>query len=191
MNKTKRRLTLVSVLVTLITVVLSESPFMLILAYIIHEAGHIVFAKAVGAEIVKFRGDMFHLSMSYSMEGLSYKKEALIYSGGIIFNVIFAALSLMCEGGIKDTPSPFFVFNLSLALMNLYPVSILDGGGIMKSLLNTKLNQETTEKISFGVSFLFALIMWLVAVYLQIIFQSNFSLLFISILLLIQLCFSI
>jgi hypothetical protein len=47
------------------------------------------------------------------------------------------------------------------------------------------------EKLHKWISFFSAVLMWLFSVYMQIIFSTNISLLFISIFLLIRLCFSI
>ncbi len=141
--------------------------------------------------MLKIRGGVFHLSMSYSTESLSYIKEALVCAGGVIFNLAFAAVVYVINVKKNDTLSTFSMLNVALALMNLYPVDILDGGGILKSLLLIKISEDVVEKISLGISFTFGIIMWLISVYLQIVFFSDVSLFFISVLLLIQLCFSI
>ena len=47
------------------------------------------------------------------------------------------------------------------------------------------------EKLGSLAAFIFAILLWLLSVYLQIIFSSNVSLLFISIFLLVKLCYSI
>ena len=49
---------------------------------------------------------------------------------------------------------------------------------------------DVAEKVAKAVSFASAILMWIVAVYLQIVFAQGFSLFFISVLLLVELCFS-
>lgn len=191
MDTLKEKFSIIALLFSMLSISTSPNPFMLILVYLIHELGHIFFAKLTGAEIKKMRGGVFHLSISYNTNGLSYKKEALVCLGGIIFNLLFALFVFLINVQRNDTLSTFVLLNLSLALMNLYPVSILDGGGILKALLLAKTREDVAEKICLIVSFVFAIIMWLVAVYLQIIFSANVSLFLISVLLLVQLCFSI
>ena len=191
MIKNKNKLSLIALMLSMISVFLTPRPLLLILAYLIHEIGHMFFAKLVGAKISKMSGGVFHLSISYSTLGVSYKKEALVCCGGIIFNVIFGLLALLINTTNNDTVSAFSILNFSLGIMNLYPVSILDGGGILKSLLLSRLQESKADKICLSVSFIFAILMWLIAVYFQIIFSSNVSLFLISILLLVQLCFSI
>jgi len=191
MDTLKEKLSLVAILFSMLSISASPHPIMLILAYIIHELGHIIFAHITGAKIKKMRGGVFHLSISYDTNELSYGKEALVCSGGIIFNLLSSLIIFLINAENSDTLSAFFTFNLALALMNLSPVSILDGGGILKSLLLMKAREDVAEKICFAVSFVFAILLWLIAVYMQIVISANISLFLISILLLIQLCFSI
>ncbi len=188
MNALKEKLNIIALLFTLLSISASPNPFLLIAVYGIHEIGHILFAKLTGAKIRKIRGRVAGFAISYDTEAISYTKEALVCSGGIIFNLITALCALGISKGNFNT---FIVLNLSLALMNLYPVSILDGGGILKNLLLIKIREDVVEKICFCVSFVLAILMWLVSVYLQLIFMANVSLLLISVFLLIQLCFSI
>jgi Zn-dependent protease len=133
---------------------------------------------------------VFKLSIGYDCADLSYKKEALVCLGGVVFNFLFAILALFLTRG-TEAGRFLIVCNLSLGLMNLYPVSILDGGRIVKALLFSIFTSEKAEKISRYVSFFSAFLLWLVATYLQLIFSANISLFFVSVFLLIQLCFSI
>lgn len=191
MKKIKGKLSIIALLFSLMSVSLSKSPILLVLAYIVHETGHIVFAKLMGAEIIKIRGGVFHLSISYDTQSISYLKEAVVCAGGVIFNLLTSLVIYAVNVSNNDTLSTFLLFNLSLAIMNLYPVSILDGGGILKSLLLSKIKEDVAEKVNNWISFFFSILLWLISVYLQIIFSANISLLFISIFLLIKLCFSI
>ena len=191
MNRIKNVLSILSVLLSLMSISVSKSPFLLVLAYFIHEIGHIFFAYLMGAKIYKIRGGIFRLSLSYDTKGISYLKETIVCLGGIIFNLITATLVFFMNISNNDTLSVFFVFNISLALMNLYPISILDGGNIIKSLFLWKMSEDVAEKLHKWISFVSAILLWLFSIYIQIIFKSNISLLFISIFLLIKLCFSI
>ena len=189
MNKKANKTGVVFALFTIISVGLSPHPFVLVLCYLIHEAGHIFFARLMGAKIEKLHIGSFHLSLSYDARGLSYKKEILVEAGGIIFNllsVLFAFLFPFSGQGFEF----FLICSISLALMNLYPVSILDGGGILKNLLLCILAGDVAEKVSKTVSFICAILMWLIAVYVQIIFSASPSFFVISVLLLVKLCFS-
>lgn len=189
--KIKELLSIFAILFSIMNMSLTKSPLMLVLSYVIHEIGHIFFARILGAQISKISGGVFRLSISYDTKNLSFFKEAIVCAGGIIFNLLFALVISLLNTSNNDTLSTLFVFNVSLALMNLYPISILDGGGILKALILSKIQGGVAEKVIKWMSFFFALLLWLISVYFQIVFSTNISLLFISIYLLIHLCFSI
>ncbi|MBR2943578.1 MAG: site-2 protease family protein [Clostridia bacterium] len=185
------KLAILSILFTALSISVSPHPLILVICYAIHELGHLFFATLVGAKIKKFKLGAFHLCLSYDCTEISYLKEMLVCFGGIIFNVI-SALILLLIPIFKGEVIDFFVLcNLSLALMNLYPAAILDGGGVLRSFLYIVTSQEKADKISRGVSIISTLILWLISVYLQLVLSSNLSLLVISIVILIELCFSL
>ncbi len=190
MSSIGERVSFFALLFTMMGISSSPHPVLMVLCYLVHELGHLFFAKMVGAKTRKIRGGVFKLSIGYDCADLSYKREALVCLGGVIFNLLFALIVALA---IRSNEARRFliVCNLSLGIMNLYPVSILDGGRIVKSILLAIFSQEKAEKISRYVSFFSAFLLWLVATYLQLIFSSNISLFFISVFLLIQLCFSI
>lgn len=180
---------ILALLVTTLSLGSSPHPIILIFSYLIHELGHLVFSSLAGAKLKKLKIGPLHLSISYDTSGLTYKREILVQLGGIAFNLFFALCALALP--IKGNGAEFFIVsNFSLAAMNLYPVSILDGGGILKNVFSLFLSGGVAEKASRTVSLVCGILMWLVAVYLQIIFKSNLSLFIISVLLLVELCFS-
>ena len=190
MGKTFEKTGALTVLITTLTLGTSPHPFLLILAYAIHECGHLVFAKLAGAQIKKFKIGPLRLSLTYDCSSLTYKREMLVEVGGIVANLLVALLLLLFGAHCTSSGAFFITCNFSLAIMNLYPVSILDGGGLLKSLLFMILAGDVAEKAAKAVSFASAILMWIVAVYLQIVFAQGFSLFFISVLLLVELCFS-
>lgn len=180
----------VALVFTMIALGTSPHPVILVLCYLIHEAGHLVLSQIVGAKMKRFKIGALHLSLSYDSSGLSYGQEMAVQAGGIIFNLLSAVLVCPLPALKTEAWQFFTVCNFSLALMNLYPVSILDGGGLLKNAISLIWSGDVAEKASKIVSFIFAVFMWLVAVYLQIVFSSNLSLFIISVLLLVELCFS-
>ena len=186
------KLSFFTIILTMMSISSSPHPFVLIFCYIIHETGHIIFAKAVGAEIVGgIKNKALRLSISYDCSHISYFKEMLVCSGGIAFNLAFATLAALF-GFLSNELGKFFVIcNISLAVMNFYPIYILDGGGILRCISLMLFTWEKSEKICKITSFVFALILWFFAVYLLLVFSANISLFLISVLLLIELCFSI
>ena len=191
MTEMYERLGIVAVALTMVSLGTSPHPFILILCYVIHEAGHITVARLVGAPMKRMRAGPFSLCLSYDNSGVTYKREIIIQLGGILFNFISAILVYALPFFKSDGATFFTVCSFSLALMNLYPVSVLDGGGALKNVFLLILPGDVAEKASKTVSFVCAILMWLVAVYLQLIFSSNMSLFVVSVVLLIELCFSL
>lgn len=184
------KLAFLSLLLTVLSISVSPYPMILLLTYGIHEAGHLFFAAICKAKIKKFKIGGFHLSLSYDCSQISYKKELLVCMGGIVFNILSAVLVgfLPFAGGAK---TDFFILcSVCLALMNLYPAELLDGGGALKTILYIMFSQPKAEKISRGVSIFAIILLWLVCVYFQLVFSSNISMFFISVILLVEACFS-
>ena len=189
MDRLGEKIGIIAMLITAFSLGSSPHPFVLILCYLIHELGHITMAKLVKAQMKSFKVGTLHLSISYDCSNLSYGRELLVLLGGILFNLISAFfVSFLGFGG--ETCEFFVVGNISLAIMNLYPISILDGGGILKTLASMIWSRDVAEKLSKITSFICAILMWIIAVYFQIVFVSNFSLFLISVVLLVELCFT-
>ena len=191
MESLGEKIGLVLILLTTMNISSSPHPLILILCYAIHETGHLFFAYITGARIRDFKTSLCRLSIKYDCAGISYMREALVCGGGIIFNLVFALIFAAPVFKFNENIAFFTVCNISLALMNLYPVTVLDGGGILRCLAYRFSSGERANRFLSSVSFVFSFILWLFAVYLQLVFSSNISMFFISILLLIELCFSL
>ena len=190
MDSFGEKISFILFVLTVMNVSSSPHPVILVLCYFIHEAGHLFFAKLMRAEVSNLRASLCRLSIRYDCSRISHIRECAVVGGGILFNLIFALLFSLPVVEKNDAVSFFVICNISLALMNLYPVSILDGGNALRCLLNHFCSEEKSVKIMKVISFIFAFILWLITVYLQLIFSADVSLFFISVLLLMELCFS-
>ena len=184
------KLALFSIFLTIASISLTPYPLLLVISYLLHELGHMFFARVVGAKMRKVKVGTMHLSLSYDPTELSYPKEMLICFGGIIFNLISALIFIIIPLFHNDSGKFFVLCNISLAIMNFYPASVLDGGGILRCLLYILLPQRIAEKISRGVSIFAIILLWLFCVYFQLVFMPNLSLFIISVVLLVEACFS-
>ena len=190
MNKLGEKIGFFAFFFTVMAISGSPHPFVLALCYIIHEAGHIFFAKIQKIPVKKLRVGSFRLSISYDCSTVSYEKELLVCAGGVIFNLLCVIIGALLWRFNSDSLSFFVVCSLCLAMMNIYPISTLDGGRIFRCLFLIIFEEERAEKACKWLSFVSAFILWLCAVYVQMIFNSNISLFFISIFLLVELCLS-
>ena len=143
----------VALVFTMIALGTSPHPVILVLCYLIHEAGHLVFSRIVGAKMKRFKIGVLHLSLSYDSTGLSYGREMAVQAGGIIFNLLSAVFVCLFPALRTEGWQFFTACNFSLAFMNLYPVSILDGGGILKNTISLIWSGDVAEKASKIVSF--------------------------------------
>ena len=188
MESLGEKISFILLLLTTMNISSSPHPLLLILCYGIHEMGHIVFAYLSGAHLTDFKTSLCKLSIKYDCSCISYSKEALVCAGGIIFNLLFALIFAAPVFNFNENFAFLTVCNLSLALMNLYPVTVLDGGNIVRCIAYRFAVGDTAKKITSAISFVFAFILWLFAVYLQLVFSSNVSVFLISVLLLIEFC---
>lgn len=145
---------------------------------LIHEAGHIVAAFLCGAKIRRLRAVFGGLRLDFD-NGCGYLGELLIYSGGIIFNLLSLFLPFDSE--------LFRAYTVGAVVYNLLPFSWSDGGGILYLLtlgitdspyFSSKL-QNIAEDVS--ISFL-----WLLAVFLNLSGKGSLPLLFSVVILIIM-----
>ena len=114
-------------------------------AIFIHETGHLLvifFSK------VKIKGlTLSGVGAEITVDGMvPYWTEIAINISGPIFSIIaayvFSLLNLYTLSGIS----------MVLGVFNMLPVSILDGGKVLNSLLKIVLDPDIADKISFMVS---------------------------------------
>ncbi len=124
---------------------------------LVHESGHLFFIRLSKNGINYIELGVFGMRIERQDTLLSYKKEALIAMGGIIFNVITVAVSFFLYMITKRDVFIFFaVVNGFVALINMIPVKILDFGRCLYCLLSQRYDEATGEKIMDVVSELFA-----------------------------------
>ena len=158
--------------------------FLVALAVLIHELGHIAAARLLHVPLVKGKGSLIGFSLKFDFSASSYFKEFTVCAAGAVFNLAACLLAFLI---FKDR-GPYFVFfifsDLSLALFNLLPISPLDGSGMLRSLLCLVTKNSTAERVSNVTSALFSLAFFTFCVYVQMKIGVNFSLMFISVYLL-------
>lgn len=166
----------------------SEYPFLLLTAAVIHELGHVAAALISGAKFRFGGAGLAGISIEYSCMNLSYKNELIIAVSGALFNIITAVVSgIVNKFCYQNLSLTFFVMcNFILALMNIFPAKAFDGGTILKCILLMIFTEETSEKLHKIITSIFAVILWISAVYIQLILGGNLSLLIISIYILLE-----
>ncbi len=137
-----------------------------------HECGHIFALCLTGRRVTSVRIYPFGVDIRTCGIG-SYGSDLFVSFAGPMANLLacaFFAPHLEYSGALV-----FFCANLTLALVNLCPVDTLDGGAILYAMLCRRYLPEEAEQILRRVSFVFLVLLWLLATYLLLFSASHFS----------------
>lgn len=149
---------------------------MIFAAILIHEAGHIVAIGITGGKISRIDITPFGLVIRRSRLISSYMSDFFVYISGPASNFVFALAFLPCLSA-RDNPLSLFAFqNLSFGLLNLLPVSSLDGGRAIESLILINHDEETAGRYTKILSAVVLLCAWIAAIYFLLFTGSGISL---------------
>ena len=165
-------------LLMLVALILSGSGISLaaLVAAVLHELGHILAAKMLNTHLGELKLGIFGASLSIDSAVTSYKNEIAVAIAGPLTNLL-CALLIYCTVGIEDRFfEAFFVCSLFLALLNLLPISDLDGGRILLCALSLFLPCYTANKLLRICSFVFVFSLWCLSVYLLLRLGASLSL---------------
>lgn len=93
-----------------------------------HEAGHLVAMLLCGVKPLEITVGFLNFNIKYNKSKTTYKKDLLISSGGVIVNFILTLL------GYFFGDFELFYTNAVLMIINLLPISTLDGANIAVAL---------------------------------------------------------
>lgn len=147
----------------------------LILTVTIHELGHLCAAKLCKIKLRKLKLGILGAAIIPHNSLFSYKKELILSLGGPAVNIICALLTSPFANSSYFLSS-FYLYSVSLAILNLFPIKSFDGGRILYALLTSKLSPKTSEKILNTTSFILIFILWSISIYLLIKISSSISL---------------
>ena len=112
---------------------------------LLHEFGHLVAMISVGCSIKEISFGSMGIKITKSNLTLSYLQECMVALCGPVVNLIFIIVLV----AFKDNNELFyssFNINLGLFIVNLFPISMLDGGRIVKFFLLNFVSEETVNK---------------------------------------------
>lgn len=119
----------------------------------IHELAHILAGIALGYKIRRLKILPFGFNVTFekytSKNTFKSKIERIIVAmAGPAINVMIACVWIFIDIGISYVSRETVIYsNLLLAIINLIPISPLDGGRILKELLAIKLDKVKTIKL--------------------------------------------
>ncbi len=117
----------------------------------VHEISHLVAAKFIGLSCSNITIYPFGLNLKLKNTIIySLSDEIILYLSGPLSNILMALLSLII--GVKGD---FYYKNLALFFVNILPIIPLDGGMIIKKILNQRLGYDGGNRVMRVISFLF------------------------------------
>lgn len=147
-----------------------------LLASFLHECGHITAIFITGAKISKIKVNAFSVDIIQD-NCLPYLKEIFIILSGPILNIMLCILAeLIYEFSKIESLRFFSVQNLIIGVINLLPISSLDGGRVLVIFLKKYLDENVVYRISCIVSVIFIVPIFCLG-FCAVIKYFNFSIL--------------
>ena len=137
----------------------------------LHEIGHFAAALIIHAKIIKFRIALFGINMQINTNDLSLNKKLALFFAGPLTNILIMLLSFRYYDVLKihfyDVFSIHYFhnilydiayINIFLSLINLLPIIPLDGGNVLKSILEQYIKKKYVYKIILTLNIIFLII---------------------------------
>jgi stage IV sporulation protein FB len=154
-----------------------EVPIAAVLS-IIHELGHIIAFILSGRRIKIIKIEPFSFDIVEENQNQSYKKDIVMLLSGSFMNFLISLICfLLSLFFYKNILNLISTESLSIGILNLLPISSLDGGKIMQIILEKKMELELAEKISFIISILFLIPLAVFGFFIFLRSKVNISLL--------------
>ena len=162
---------------------LSENKLLALSLFIcatIHEIGHFVAALLLKIKIKRFELTVCGAKIIPYAQICSYKDEFILCLLGPMANIITFFLFLpkinvsAAKGIISlDACTYIALFSIMLAIINLLPIKSLDGGRMLFLVISWAFGQRAGNLALNISTFLFALILWMLSVYLLILSRGG------------------
>ena len=146
-------------------------PFSLLLAITLHESAHILAARIFGFGSSSLALTAGGMRLSFYKEKGLFPSLAVLFAGCFV-GAVFSLLPFL--------PLYFRLYSAGLSIVNLLPVSCLDGGGILLLILECLMLPDRAYRISRGISIAFVLAIWAISCTVQLKAGANLSLLAVS-----------
>lgn len=149
--------------------------FMCYIFIIFHELSHVIVASILGKKIENLKFTLSGMNVKFEREKYKLKNDdtyffnMLIYLAGPLSNIILALLFYKIRF--------IFEINLSLAIINLFPIYPLDGYNVLENVFGNNIKKNIYLKF---IERLVLIILIFISVY-QLVFLKNISIFIFSI----------
>ncbi len=151
----------------------------LFFSVVIHESGHIIFAKLRKISLCEFKLGIFGAALTPRDSLFSYGDEIIMCIGGPLFNFLSAGMA----AALFSLPASnvFIMSSLALGTLNLLPIIGFDGGRIFAALFNMLLPCRVSMTIMKILSFAILFSLWCFSLYLLLRTASSLTMFIFSI----------
>lgn len=155
-------------------------------AVVIHELSHVIAAKILGIRRVSLSPKFCGALLTFDFSGAGYAVEAVVHLAGSAGGIAAACISAFF---FERSANCFVGISLVLSMINLLPISGLDGGAVLRALLLMNLMPDTAERIVGTVSFAAVIIIWTAAMWIELRAGGNLSFIILALSLMFSLMF--
>ena len=145
----------------------------LALSILLHELGHIIASVILKVKIKCLTVSLLGARLEISDE-IPYLHEMLISLAGPMAGFLAFILTINTATQ-SQTLLHFCVISLALSIFNMFPISTLDGGRVLRCLLCCLCRLDTAEKIMRILTFFTLFFFWLISTYIMIKISSGLS----------------
>ena len=139
----------------------------------LHELAHLVAAKCLGLTVSHIIIYPFGLNLRLKNTILySISDEIILYMAGPVLNAVFA-LACVFLYNYGEIFKNLYYINIALFITNILPVMPLDGGAVVKKLLNYRFGFQKGNLIMRVISFI--MLSGLTAGAIMLIYTNNFN----------------
>ena len=165
--------------------------YMLIMIFaLIHELGHIMIGILLGFKLEKIEIIPVGIAISFNINfddfnkkigksNLLELKKILIALAGPLVNIIIIIITLYLKIGIIKKLNIIYA-NILIGIFNLLPIYPLDGGRILKGILNILIGRKNTLKYIDKISIMVLILISIISVYI-LKYNRNIGLIFMTI----------
>lgn len=151
-----------------------------LLAVAIHEAGHLIAAYVLGANVSEFSLGLLGLRIKYSDFGLGCIRSCVICGAGSAVGLLFSVAVIVSPLSLYDTAMYFALLSASLGVVNLLPIRTLDGGSMLYIILENHLMPHRAKAVFDAVSMTVSAAFFVMCLYICFTRTTDISLLVIS-----------